>query len=120
MRGVRMKRKVLIAGLSLAIVLIVCAGVLYYFLSGNGSSKFISKKNKFDLNFIPVEIGHKWGYIDKTGKIVINPQFKSEGYFKEGFAPVEIGNKWGYIDKTGKIVINPQFNSIKWLGSILK
>ena len=51
----------------------------------------------------------KWGYIDKTGKIVIQPQFSQAGTFSEGLATVAIenGTKKNYvmIDKTGKIVI---------------
>jgi hypothetical protein len=54
----------------------------------------------------------KYGYIDKKGRIVINPQFDLALEFSEGLARVrvEIGGKQGYIDKSGKIVINPQFD----------
>ncbi len=45
----------------------------------------------------------KWGYIDKAGKLVINPQFDQAGEFHEGMALVEFGGKSAYIDKTGKI-----------------
>ena len=51
-----------------------------------------------------------WGYIDKTGKFIIQPQFDSASNFSEGFASVRMNNKWGYIDKTGKFVIQPQFD----------
>ncbi|MGI8545639.1 MAG: WG repeat-containing protein [Aridibacter sp.] len=44
-------------------------------------------------------------YIDKTGKIVIKPQFDKTSPFKEGMALVEIGEKSGFIDTTGKMVI---------------
>ena len=63
-----------------------------------------------EINLFPVEIGGKWGYIDKAGKIVINPQFDDAFDFSEGLAPVAIGDEWGYIDKGGKFVINPQFD----------
>ena len=52
----------------------------------------------------------KLGEIDKTGKVVINPQFDWAFDFSEGLAAVEIDGKYGFIDKTGKIVINPQFD----------
>ncbi len=56
-----------------------------------------------------IDIG-KYGYIDKSGKIVINPQFEEAYDFsKEGLALVKLSDKYGYIDKSGKIVINPQF-----------
>lgn len=51
--------------------------------------------------------GGKCGYIDKTGKIIINPQFDMAMSFSEGLAIVRIGDKYGYIDKTGKYVWNP-------------
>lgn len=52
-----------------------------------------------------------YGFIDKKGKIIINPQFKSIGVFSEGKCAVtnEEG-KVGYIDKDGKIIINYQFS----------
>jgi hypothetical protein len=52
--------------------------------------------------------GEKYGFIDRTGKTLINPQFDLTEGFSEGLAAVEIGKKWGYIDITGKMVIEPQ------------
>jgi len=55
----------------------------------------------------------KYGYMDKTGRVVIAPQFHDAGHFSEGLAWVEVlrEGKWlhGFIDKTGKVVIEPQF-----------
>ncbi|MBV9957180.1 MAG: WG repeat-containing protein, partial [Acidobacteria bacterium] len=45
------------------------------------------------------------GFIDKTGKLVIAPQFDSVESFGEGLAVVMIDRKYGFIDKTGKVVI---------------
>jgi hypothetical protein len=43
----------------------------------------------------------RWGYVDKTGKMVVGPQFDFAGGFFEGLALVRIGDdktgKWGYI-----------------------
>jgi hypothetical protein len=66
----------------------------------------------------PVMVDGKWGFIDNTGTIKIEPQFNlrigSPG-FSEGLAAVAVGEnndeKWGYIDKTGAWVIEPQFDS---------
>jgi hypothetical protein len=50
-------------------------------------------------------------YIDKTGKIVIQPKFDAAEDFSSGLAQVRIGDwetgKYGYIDKTGKYVWKP-------------
>lgn len=56
-----------------------------------------------------------WGFIDKTGKTVITPQFKNVGIFKDGLCPImDDSGMWGYIEKTGKIIINPQFTYAHW------
>jgi hypothetical protein len=57
-----------------------------------------------------VQVGGKIGFINKEGKLIVNPQFDDVGNFSEGLARVTIGDKWGYIDKEGKYVVNPQFD----------
>lgn len=53
-----------------------------------------------------------WGFIDDTGKQIINPQFVEVGNFSNGKCAVKNKDgKWGYIDKSGKIIINYQFDS---------
>src|SRR5205814_7895132 len=51
----------------------------------------------------------KWGFIDKKGNVVINPQFEYVAPFSEGLAAIKVGYRYGYIDKSGKIVIEPKF-----------
>src|SRR6516225_5282128 len=57
----------------------------------------------------PVEINGRFGYINRSGKLVILAQFGDAGIFDNGLSPVLIGKTWGYVDKTGKIAIAPQF-----------
>ena len=71
----------------------------------------------------------KWGFIDKTGKVVIPGQFVDAGRFSEGRAPVlpeldvqdaggsssgslsgGAGKTWGYVDKDGIMAVKPQFD----------
>jgi len=47
----------------------------------------------------------RWGYIDKTGKVVIPYTFDNARTFSEGLAAVHDGFHWGFIDKSGKVVI---------------
>ncbi len=55
--------------------------------------------------------GTKWGFVDKEGKVKINPQFAGCGNFSDGKCAVQNKEgKWGYIDKDGKIIINYQFD----------
>ena len=46
----------------------------------------------------------KYGFIDKSGKFAIEPQYDYARNFSEGLAAVALGKKWGYIDKNGKLV----------------
>lgn len=50
-----------------------------------------------------------WGFIDKTGKEVIKPQFAGAKLFRNGLSRMETGHlfsglKTVYIDKTGRVV----------------
>jgi hypothetical protein len=57
----------------------------------------------------------KWGFHDKTGKLVIPAIFEEVNDFSEGLAGVKFTTtdgskgKWGFIDKTGKTIIEPKF-----------
>jgi hypothetical protein len=50
----------------------------------------------------PIKENGKWGFIHKTGKVAIEPQFDLVGIFSEGLAQVRIGANCGYIDRARK------------------
>ena len=53
-----------------------------------------------------------WGFVDKTGKVVIPCKYRSAAWFSEGLSAVtENYNDYGYIDKTGKVVIPFNFKN---------
>ncbi len=55
----------------------------------------------------------KYGFIDKTGKIIIKPIYDyCRQDFSEGMAAVQLKGKWGYINATGKMIIPPQFEDV--------
>jgi hypothetical protein len=56
-------------------------------------------------------VNGKYGYIDKTGKLAITPQYEAAWSFSDGLAPVQIGGKWGFIDTKGNLIIKPQFTT---------
>ncbi len=72
-----------------------------------------SAESAFHDGLAVIEVGGKKGYIDRTGKIAIPPEFTYVYPFSEGMAAVTKSasgdDGWGYIDKTGKWVIDPQF-----------
>jgi hypothetical protein len=52
-----------------------------------------------------VRAGTKYGYIDKSGRMIIKARFDEATPFSEGLAAVRVGGKYGYIDRTGNMVI---------------
>ncbi len=66
----------------------------------------------------PVVVKGKWGYIDNTGRVTIEPRFGATFNFSEGLAPIQVGSgregKRGYIDRAGKVVIPPKYD---WAGN---
>lgn len=63
----------------------------------------------FNDGLAAVNLKNRWGYIDKSGNVVIKPIFKDACGFSEGLAAVIVDNKYGFIDRNGNMVIAPQF-----------
>ncbi|MBO7598623.1 MAG: WG repeat-containing protein [Bacteroidales bacterium] len=60
-----------------------------------------------------VMIDGKWGVVDSTRRIVVQPQFEDvDCYMLEdfGLAPAKINGKWGYVNAKGKWIIKPKFD----------
>ena len=70
----------------------------------------------FALNFsgesVSLILDQRVGYIDQSGRIMIEPQFKGVGSFSNGLAPIQIKGKWGFIDQTSQTVIKPKFDGV--------
>ena len=66
-----------------------------------------------DGNFVDglavITMGNKYGYINKSGKWVIEPIFDEAYNFSQGLANVKTMRKYGFIDKSGNYVIEPKF-----------
>jgi hypothetical protein len=62
----------------------------------------------------PVSVDGRWGFIDNTGAIKIEPQFAAARGFSEGLAAVQVvtagGTKSGYIDTSGTMVVEPRYD----------
>ena len=94
-----------IIGGGAAFLLAITAGVLFFFLHSSGPAF------KPDTSLIPVSDGEHWGYINKKGNYVINPQFKDASWFNNGLARVMAEDgKYGFIDKKGNYEIAAQYS----------
>lgn len=80
----------------------------------------LTAQNYVSENWFPVVVGGKAGYIDPSGKIVLEPKFDGASYFSEGLARVGVGRdtiitagySQGFIDESGVIVIKPQWDVV--------
>ena len=52
----------------------------------------------------------KYGSINHSGAIVIQPMFDEAFVFSDELASVSVNDKWGFIDKKGNWVIQPMFD----------
>ncbi len=63
-----------------------------------------------------VKIKGRYGFIDTSGKMIIEPKFIMVGHFNEGFCKVyvksEWGYKWGVIDSSGEFVVPPRYEEV--------
>jgi hypothetical protein len=53
---------------------------------------------------------NKWGFIDKSGQLVIAPQYESAEAFSEGLAAINQCDRTFFIDRTGKKIVLGEFN----------
>lgn len=62
----------------------------------------------------------KYGYMDETGRIVIEPSYSGTEPFREKRAVVNVAddytNQYGLIDQTGAFIIKPPYNDMQRLG----
>lgn len=54
-----------------------------------------------------------YGFINESGKIVIELQYTDVAQFGEGLAGVRVKKRWGFIDTQNNIVIKPAYADVK-------
>lgn len=55
----------------------------------------------------------KWGFADRTGRVVINTMYETVSDFHNGLACVQLQGKFGYLNKAGKEAIEIKFVGAK-------
>lgn len=59
------------------------------------------------------EVEGKYGFLDASGSVVIEPRWDDVWYFHEGLALVRKDGKYGYIDTSGTVVLEPVWDVIE-------
>jgi hypothetical protein len=74
-------------------------------------------KPKETVHLYDIRVGDKYGYINYSGEMVIQPVYSRALPFSEGLAAVCLQNDevldYGFIDRSGKMVIPPMFGYSK-------
>ena len=63
----------------------------------------------FSEGLASVRVDDRYGFINKSGQVVISPQFKMASSFHDGLARIEVNGKVGFINKKGNFQIEPKF-----------
>lgn len=89
----------------------------YALVDKNGKKIVKFGKYKFIDNFSDglalVKKNRRYGYINSSGQIQIEPQYVYARRYSDGLAPVKNRIYWLYINKNGKSVINYHFKDVQ-------
>jgi len=78
-------------------------------LDDTGEARTAASPAETGRFLFPVEQDSLWGYIDRTGSVVIEPQFDRAWRFSGTRALIRQDGRFGFIDTTGAVVIEPQY-----------
>lgn len=91
-------------------------GMVLFFAGGGKSDEYEFNFQKFGVSkhshLIPYHKNNKWGFIDSTHQIVIEPQYDFVRAFKNDVARVKSNGKWGLINMQGETVSPCKYDTI--------
>lgn len=73
--------------------------------------KLFTEASDFHENLSVVKQEDKYGVINESGDLVIEPMYDFIGYFNNGIAPYQQNRIWGLIDCNGNIIFEANINS---------
>ena len=106
-----MKDKLLKHKALIAFLIVILSFICINWRAFVGLSELVGFLCKMSYQSVVPPSPLKYGFIDKTGKFVIEPKFDKVGRFSEDLAYACINKKCGFIDETGKFIIKPQFKA---------
>jgi hypothetical protein len=60
-----------------------------------------------------ITVSGKAGFVDSTGRMVIQPRFELVRGFSEGRAAVKLDGKWGVIDEREQFIVPPTYDDVR-------
>lgn len=83
-------------------VLVVSVSMFRYCVAESSDAPIIARQAELTV-----------GFMDRQGRVVIEPRFDDAEVFSEGLAWVKQDGKFGYIDHSGKVVIRSRFREAR-------
>lgn len=85
----------------------------------NSTEQGVAEEKEVESTIVPQElfpvlINEHYGYINSSGKLLVEPQFEDANRFSEGLASVSKDGKLCFIDEKGNIVIETYFEVSSW------
>ncbi|MFD0999437.1 WG repeat-containing protein [Ohtaekwangia kribbensis] len=90
-----------------------------YYIDKTGKHVFTAERNDLvyhdfsDGMAVVYDRDHGYGFMDKTGRIVIPPKYDMTDEFYDGLCAVIVNDAWGFINKNDSMVIAPQFDYLR-------
>ena len=112
------KRSTILTAVVLPILALLITAALVFLPSSFDGQKSSEKaeNNLFTNGLLRVLKDGKWGFINESGKFILEPQFDDIGDFADcGIAYVLVTvdgtDKLGYINEKGEIIVQPQYDN---------
>lgn len=77
--------------------------------SADRSASYERAHGFYQEDRLGVKRNGKWGFLNDSGRLVIDYQFEFVWPFSEGLAAVQKDDKWGYIRRDGTWAIKPKY-----------
>ncbi len=75
------------------------------------------KANCFDNQVAPVQLGGKWGLINKKGIQVVTPKYQAIRPFESGVARITVTQLLGVAKADGTIILAPKYEYVHYVGN---
>lgn len=73
----------------------------------------IAQMSAYHEGLAGIKIRHAWGFVDRLGRVAVEPQFDAISDFSEGLAAVSIDKKWGFVDTAGNLRVPMEYASVE-------
>ncbi|MEN8122896.1 MAG: WG repeat-containing protein [Bacteroidota bacterium] len=77
------------------------------------NDKTFDFQSEYYNRYAAVSKNNMWGFIDKSGGLVVPAIYDDVTYFNEGIAAVKLDEKWGYVNTLGEIIAEPVYDSVR-------